>query len=63
MPEERHLWYDFLKSYPIQFRRQVPFGPYFLDFYCAKAKLAVELDGAQPSPRRGEGGTAKGRDG
>lgn len=46
-PEERHLWYDFLKSYPIQFRRQVPFGPYFLDFYCAKAKLAVELDGAQ----------------
>ena len=46
-PEERHLWYDFLKTYPVQFRRQVPFGPYFLDFYCAEAKLAVELDGSQ----------------
>jgi very-short-patch-repair endonuclease len=29
------------------FRRQHPAGPYYLDFYCAKAKLAVELDGAQ----------------
>ena len=46
-PEERHLWYDFLKQYSIPFRRQVPFGPYILDFYCAKAKLGIELDGAQ----------------
>lgn len=45
--EENHLWYDFLRTYPIQFRRQVPFGPYIVDFYCAKAKLAVELDGSQ----------------
>ena len=45
--EERHLWYDFLKTYPVQFRRQVVFGKYILDFYCAKAKLAVELDGSQ----------------
>ena len=27
------------------FRRQHPFGPYVLDFYCAKAKLAIEVDG------------------
>ena len=46
-PEEKHLWYDFLKSYPTPFHRQVPFGPYFLDFYCAKARLGVELDGSQ----------------
>ena len=46
-PEENHLWYDFLKDYPAQFRRQVPFGPYILDFYCAQAKLGIELDGAQ----------------
>ena len=45
--EERRLWYDFLKVYPVQFRRQVVFGRYILDFYCAKAKLAVELDGSQ----------------
>lgn len=44
---ERHLWYDFLKAYPLQFRRQVPLGPYIVDFLCAKAKLVVELDGSQ----------------
>jgi very-short-patch-repair endonuclease len=27
-------------------RRQYPIGPYVLDFYCAKARLAVEIDGA-----------------
>ena len=46
-PEERRLWYEFLKQHPVQFRRQVPFGPYILDFYCAQARLGIELDGAQ----------------
>ena len=46
-PEERHLWYDYLKDYPIQFRRQKPFGKYVVDFYCDGAKLVVELDGSQ----------------
>ena len=45
--EERHLWYDFLKTYPVQFKRQYPVGPYFVDFYCYKAKLILELDGSQ----------------
>jgi len=27
------------------FRRQHPIGPYVLDFYCAEARLAVEIDG------------------
>jgi len=45
--EERHLWYDFLKDYPLQFKRQVPFGKYIVDFYCFRAKLVVELDGSQ----------------
>ena len=27
------------------FRRQHPVGPYILDFYCVKAKLAIEVDG------------------
>ncbi len=27
------------------FRRQHPIGPYVLDFYCSKAKLAIEIDG------------------
>ena len=45
--EERHLWYDFLKSYPVRFQRQKILGHYIADFYCAKAKLVVELDGSQ----------------
>ena len=45
--EENHLWYDFLKNYPLQFNRQKPFGPYFVDFYCDRVKLVIELDGAQ----------------
>ena len=45
--EERHLWYDFLRDYPIRFLRQRPIGPYIVDFYCAQAKLVIELDGSQ----------------
>lgn len=45
--EERHLWYDFLKDYPIRFYRQKVLGAFIADFYCAKAKLVVELDGTQ----------------
>ncbi|CAN7470864.1 DUF559 domain-containing protein [Phenylobacterium sp. LjRoot225] len=28
-----------------QFRKQHPFGPYVLDFYCARARLCIEVDG------------------
>lgn len=45
--EERHLWYDFLKTYPVQFKRQYPIGCYFADFFCYRAKLVLELDGSQ----------------
>ena len=45
--EERHLWYDFLKSYPVRFLRQKVIGNFIADFYCAKAKLVIELDGSQ----------------
>ena len=45
--EERHLWYDFLCSYPMRFSRQKVLGKYIADFYCAQAKLVIELDGSQ----------------
>ena len=45
--EERHLWYDFLRSYPLHIYRQRVLGKYNVDFYCAKAKLVIELDGSQ----------------
>ncbi len=43
--QERHLWYDFLRTYPVRFQRQKVIGNYIADFYCAKARLIVELDG------------------
>ena len=46
-PEERHLWYDFLRTYPIRFNRQKIIGKYIVDFCCAKGKLIIELDGSQ----------------
>ena len=45
--QENHLWYDFLKNYPIQFRRQVMIDHFIADFYCHKAKLIIEVDGSQ----------------
>lgn len=44
-PAERKLWHEGLRLLPQHFRRQRPFGPYIVDFYCASAKLAIELDG------------------
>ena len=43
---EKHLWYDFLRHYPVRFQRQKSLGNYIADFYCAKAGLVVELDGS-----------------
>ena len=45
--EERHLWYDFLRTYPVRFSRQKVLGKYIADFYSAQAKLIIELDGSQ----------------
>lgn len=44
---EQMLWYR-LKAkrfLDIKFRRQNSIGPYVVDFYCAKLKLAIEIDG------------------
>ncbi len=51
--EEKHLWYDFLRAYPLRFVRQKIIGNYIVDFYCAKAKLVVELDGSQHYEEKG----------
>ena len=45
--EENLLWHNFLKKYPLRFRRQYIIGDFIVDFYCHKAKLAIELDGSQ----------------
>ena len=51
--EERHLWYDFLKLLPITVHRQKVIGNYIVDFYCAEAKLVIELDGTQHRTKEG----------
>ncbi len=45
-PQENKLWYEFLKDYDVPIHRQKVKGNYVLDFYCSKAKLAIELDGS-----------------
>ena len=46
-PQERHLWYDFLRHSPVQWSRQRIIGDFVVDFFCLKAKLVLEVDGGQ----------------
>lgn len=51
--EERHLWYDFLRDYPVRFLRQKVIDNYIVDFYCHEARLIIELDGSQHYEKQG----------
>ena len=51
--EEGVLWYSFLRKYPLRFLRQKVIDGYIVDFYCAKAKLVIELDGSQHYTEQG----------
>ncbi len=53
-PQERKLWYLFLRSYPVKFYRQRVIGPYIADFYCSAANLVVEIDGSQHYEPQGQ---------
>ena len=50
-PEEKHLWYDFLKLLPITVKRQHNIENYIVDFYIASRKIAIEIDGIQHKMR------------
>ena len=52
--EEKHLWYDFLRNHPARFTRQKVLGHYIADFYSARAKLVIELDGSGHYTRSGQ---------
>ena len=45
--QERDLWYKYLRHHPLKFTRQKVLGKYIADFYCARAKIVIELDGSQ----------------
>ena len=46
-PQERHLWYDFLRNYEVNVYKQRIINNYIADFYCHAARLVIELDGSQ----------------
>ena len=45
--QEKHLWYDFLRHYPIKIYKQRIIDNFIVDFYCHQARLVIELDGSQ----------------
>ncbi|MEQ1718488.1 MAG: endonuclease domain-containing protein [Hyphomicrobium sp.] len=50
--DAEHILWSRLRNRQIdgwKFKRQVPFGRFVLDFYCADARLAVEIDGGTHS--------------
>ena len=49
---EKELWWHLRRKLPLKgthFRRQVPIGPFIVDFCCHGHRLIVELDGGQHS--------------
>ncbi|MBR2381558.1 MAG: DUF559 domain-containing protein [Clostridia bacterium] len=46
-PEEKHLWYDFLKKLPCTVNRQKNIGNFIVDFYIASKNIVIEIDGRQ----------------
>ena len=45
--QEKHLWYDFLRYYPVKIYKQRIIDDFIADFYCHSARLVIELDGSQ----------------
>ena len=48
-PEEKHLWYDFLRRLPMVVKRQHVIENYIVDFYIARKRIVIEVDGRQHS--------------
>ena len=46
-PEEKRLWYDFLKRLPVTVNRQKNIGNYIVDFFIATGRVVIEIDGVQ----------------
>ena len=53
-PQERILWYLFLRKYPVKIYKQRIINSFIVDFYCASAKLVIELDGSQHFTEQGQ---------
>ncbi|AUC62328.1 protein of unknown function DUF559 [Cyanobacterium sp. HL-69] len=44
-PAEKKLWSEYLRNAPLKFMRQSPIDNFIVDFYCAQARLIIEIDG------------------
>ena len=53
-PQERKLWYCFLRKYPVKIYKQRIIDSFIADFYCASAKLVIEVDGSQHYTEEGQ---------
>jgi len=51
--QEKRLWYDFLRDYPIRVLRQKVIDRFVVDFYCPKASLVIEVDGSHHNTKQG----------
>ena len=52
--QEKHLWYDFLRHYPVKIFKQRIIDNFIADFYCHSARLVIELDGSQHYATQGK---------
>ena len=53
-PQEQRLWYVFLRKYPVKIYKQRIIESFIVDFYCADARLVIELDGSQHYTEQGK---------
>ncbi|QIZ71779.1 endonuclease domain-containing protein [Oxynema aestuarii] len=52
-PAERKLWQDYLRQFPLKVWRQKPIDNFIVDFYCAKLRLVIEVDGESHFTKQG----------
>ncbi len=53
-PEEKQIWYNFLKRLPCTVNRQKVIGSYIVDFYIAEKRTVIEIDGVQHKTKENE---------
>ncbi|MEJ5362480.1 MAG: endonuclease domain-containing protein [Spirochaetota bacterium] len=53
-PAEKKLWYEYLRNFKYPVLRQRPIHHFIVDFYCAKLKLVIEIDGEQHYTEEGK---------
>ncbi|UNP87927.1 endonuclease domain-containing protein [Aeromonas encheleia] len=53
---EQRLWFQLRnrRLMGLKFRRQLPIGPYIVDFVCVEQRLVIEVDGSQHHQPEGQ---------